>query len=178
MYHYNSKAKTFPACKAELSFRPTAKVLDPCSTALTQRAKTGCWHWPPMTAFTFVFPLNLWDESIISSTEGKAAPAPTHACTIHQVSADPPSVFLLTASNDYPPQHPTLHLSSSGISWAVNQYGSPPPGQEIFVRTNWLESPTSSSPAIGHCQINWCTLPSTQPDSTTHRGKLFLFGFI
>lgn len=57
------------------------------------------------------------------------------------------------------------HLSSSGISWAVNQYGSPPPGQEIFVSTNWFESPTSSSPAIGHCQINWCTLPSTQPAS-------------
>lgn len=57
------------------------------------------------------------------------------------------------------------HLSSSGISCAAKQYGSLPPGQEIFGRAHWSESTTPSSPAINQRRINGFTLPGNVPDS-------------
>ena len=64
------------------------------------------------------------------------------------------------------------HLSSSGISCAAKEYGSPPPGQEIFGSAHWSESTTPSAPAINQRRINGFALPSNALDSQSGPFKL------
>lgn len=164
--------QTTRECIATVKQRPSKQLssiiitLDPwtpCSTALTQCGNTGCWHWPPITAFIFVFPLNLWNESIINSREGNWAPAPTRVCAIHTCRSA--KCFLIDCTEWLSPTPTCHHQEYHGrwtsmdllhqdrkSLWAPIDLNHPPPAHQLLVTVkltgvvyrarNWTPQPT------------------------------------